>query len=115
MPDQYHNQYDPTEPAQPHSPQPGQGEQGKLVLGNLKISQGLLKGSLINIHNSHRHLLVNSRHVIPRGSLHNKVEDIHRASRHTGGYPQGQPPQQGGYPQRQAGTASATPHFTAQR
>ncbi len=82
MPDQYHNQYDPTEPIQPNSP-----PQGKLVLGNSQNQAGPSQ---------------RKPYQYPQGQPPQYPQG--QPPQTPGGqpprYPQGQPPQQGGYPQQ---------------
>ena len=82
MPDQYHNQYDPTEPIQPNS-----SPQGKLVLGNSQNQAGPSQ---------------RKPYQYPQGQPPQYPQG--QPPQTPGGqpprYPQGQPPQQGGYPQQ---------------
>ena len=97
MSDQYNNQYDPTKPIQPHSVQQGQGEQGKLVLGNFNQS-GSSQRKPYQYQQPPQTPPDQEPTRYPQGQPPQQ-----------GYYPQGQPPQQGGYPQRQAGPQMPPP------
>jgi LCP family protein required for cell wall assembly len=92
MPDQYHNQYDPTEPIQPPQPQ-----QGKLVLGNSQNQAGPSQRKPYQYPQGQPPQTPGGQPPrYPQGQPPQQGGPPPR-------YPQGQPPQQGGYPQRQAG------------